>query len=71
MKGHGDQERFLRDWKKVDITPIFKKGRSWDPENYSLTEGDGPNNLETFFKSIKIKKGIGVVSMDLGKGSHA
>ncbi|PKU48355.1 rna-directed dna polymerase from mobile element jockey- hypothetical protein [Limosa lapponica baueri] len=34
LKSHGEQERCLRDWRKANVIPIFKKGKKEDPENY-------------------------------------
>ncbi|GAB0207230.1 mitochondrial enolase superfamily member 1 [Grus japonensis] len=44
LKGHGEQERCLKDWRKANVTPIFKKGRKEGPGNYrpvSLTSIPG------------------------------
>ncbi|GAB0209860.1 hypothetical protein GRJ2_003451700 [Grus japonensis] len=43
-KGHGEQERCLKDWRKANVTPVFKKGRKEGPGNYrpvSLTSIPG------------------------------
>ncbi|GAB0208805.1 mitochondrial enolase superfamily member 1 [Grus japonensis] len=44
LKGHGEQERCLKDWRKANVTPVFKKGKKEDPGNYrpvSLTSIPG------------------------------
>ncbi|GAB0209450.1 mitochondrial enolase superfamily member 1 [Grus japonensis] len=42
--GHREQERCLKDWRKANVTPVFKKGKKEDPGNYrsvSLTSIPG------------------------------
>ena len=34
LTSHGYQTKVTGDWKKGNITPIFKKGRRKDPGNY-------------------------------------
>ena len=36
LKNHGCPGEVPRDWKKGNMTPIFKKGRKEGPRNYRL-----------------------------------
>ena len=65
------------DWRKANVTPIFKKGKKEDPGNYrllSLTSILG-KVMEQLILDVIIKwrKGTlsGVVNMDSPRGNHA
>ncbi|GAB0206590.1 mitochondrial enolase superfamily member 1 [Grus japonensis] len=79
LKGHGEQERCLKDWRKANITPVFKKGRKEDPGNYrpvSLTSipGKGKScltNLIAFYDGMTAwvdeGRAVDVVYLDFSK----
>jgi len=65
------------DWRKANVTPVFKKGKKEDPGNYrpvSLTSIPG-KMMEQLILDVIIKwrKGTlsGVVNMDSPRGNHA
>jgi len=63
------------DWRKVSVTPIFKKGKKDDPRNYrpvSLTSIPGKVMeqliLEVIIKQVEEKKVIGSSQHGFSKG---
>ncbi len=67
------------DWRKNDITPVFKKGKKEDPGNYRSSQphlcpwkGDGTAysgcHLQAKWKKRRLS---GVVNMDSPRGNHA
>lgn len=65
------------DWKKANVTPVFKRGKKQDPGNYwpaSLTSVPGKAMeqyiLEAISTHMNDKKGIGVVSIGSLKVNH-
>ncbi|GAB0209308.1 mitochondrial enolase superfamily member 1 [Grus japonensis] len=73
--GHGEQERCLKDWRKANVTPIFKKGRKEGPGNYrpvSLTSIPGKVMeqliLGVINKHVEEKKVIGSGQHGFTKG---
>jgi len=66
-----------KDWRKANVTPIFKKGKKEDPGNYrpvSLTSIPGKVMqqliLEVINKQVEEIRLSGVVSMDSPRGNH-
>ena len=66
------------DWRKVNVTPVFKKGKKEDSGNYrpvSLTSIPGKMMeqliLEVINKQVEERRLSGVVSMDSPRGNHA
>jgi len=66
------------DWRKANVTPIFKKGKKEDPGNYrsvSLTFIPGKVMeqliLEVILNKWRKRRLLGVVSMDSQVGNHA
>jgi len=66
------------DWRKANVTPIFKKGQKEDPGNYRmvrLTSILGKKAaqfiLEVIIKQVEEKRLSVVVSMDSPRGNHA
>jgi len=66
------------DWRKVNVTPVFKKGKKEDSGNYrpvSLTSIPGKMMeqliLEVINKQVEERRLSGVVSMDSRRGNHA
>jgi len=71
-------EQMPEDWRKANVTPVFKKGKKEDPGNYrpvSLTSIPGMVMeqliLEVINKQVEEKKVIRVVNMDSPRGNHA
>jgi len=65
-------------WRKANVTPVFKKGNKEDPGNnrpVSLTSIPGKVMeqliLEVIMKQVEEKRVSGVVSMDSPRGNHA
>ncbi|GAB0197929.1 mitochondrial enolase superfamily member 1 [Grus japonensis] len=74
LKGHGKHE-VPEDWRKANVTPVFKKGKKEDPENYrpvSLTSVPGKVMVQLILgvinKHVEEKKVIGSGQHGFTKG---
>jgi len=63
LKGPGGQERYPKDWRKANVTPVFRKCKKEDPRIYrpvSLTSIPGKMMeqviLEVIIKQVEEKK---------------
>ncbi|GAB0208256.1 mitochondrial enolase superfamily member 1 [Grus japonensis] len=70
LKGHGEQERCLKDWRKTNVTLVFKKGKKKDPGNYR------PVSLTSIPRKVMEQLILGVINKHvedkkvIGSGQH-
>lgn len=53
-----NNELIINWWEKMKVVPIMKKGQLPDPDDYSIEDGDLPDDLELKLEQLRNSKGL-------------